>query len=161
MKFKTVGGLEFQADEDDSEFILNKKWYHFKTQSGYYIHTYNDSKNKKKIWLHRLLTNTNDTNLIIDHKNRDTTDNRKDNLRICTKKDNRYNSGPNYNNITGYKGVQLRKDTNKYRAVIRVEGKLINLGQFDNPKEAAIAYNEAAKKYFGEYAFLNEIDNEV
>jgi hypothetical protein len=159
MIFKTVGGMEFYADEEDRDFILSKKWYHFKSHSGYYIHTYlGEIRDKKKIWLHRFIMNINDKKLVVDHINRNTVDNRRKNLRICTLKNNNHNSGPNRTNITGYKGVQLRKDNGKYRAVIRINGKHISLGQFDTAIDAAKCFNDAAKKYHGEYAYLNKVE---
>jgi hypothetical protein len=62
------------------------------------------------------------------------------------------------------KGVVLVNDPKrkflKYRARIRVNTKLLHLGYFKTSREAAIAYNEAAIKYFGEYAYLNKITEE-
>jgi hypothetical protein len=61
------------------------------------------------------------------------------------------------NNTSGFKGVTWDKSRSKWKAHIHIERKIKNLGRFDSPEEAAIAYNEAALKYFGEFAFLNTI----
>ena len=97
---------------------------------------------------------------MVDHINRDKLDNRRENLRLCNMTESNRNRGPIHfkhsSSITSkYKGVHWSK--NKWRATIEVNGKKIYLGFFDNEQDAAIAYNEAAKKYFGDYAYLNEI----
>jgi AP2-like factor (euAP2 lineage) len=56
-----------------------------------------------------------------------------------------------------YKGVSFDKARLKWAAYIKYDGKVKNLGRFDNEEEAAVKYNEYASKYFGEHAFLNEI----
>lgn len=61
------------------------------------------------------------------------------------------------NNTSGYKGVS--RDRGRWRAYIRVNYKQIHLGNFRTKEEAARRYNEAALKYFGEFAELNEIPN--
>lgn len=91
----------------------------------------------------------------VDHINRDTLDNRRQNLRLATKKQNSRNRGLSRNNTSGYKGVSFNKRDKVYAAKIRVDNKLINLGNYKNILDAAKAYNEAATKYFGEFASLN------
>ena len=92
-----------------------------------------------------------DTN--VDHKNRDRLDNRRENLRICTDADNRANSGRRSDNTSGYKGV-FRKRTG-WQAQVKKGGKSVFCKTFRTPEEAARAYDEVAKKLFGEFANLN------
>jgi len=54
--------------------------------------------------------------------------------------------------------VYYRKDSNKWRSYIRYDNKRINLGTFEIEKDAAIAYNNAALKYYGEEAKINIIE---
>jgi hypothetical protein len=61
------------------------------------------------------------------------------------------------NNTSGYKGVSWNKQCSKWRAGIEVNGRGINLGDFDSKEDAARAYNEAAKRAWGDDAQLNEI----
>jgi len=97
----------------------------------------------------------------VDHINGDGLDNRRENLRLATNSQNQANSGIRRNNTTGYKGVSFHKTLGKWHATIMVKGKKKHLGYFDTPEEAAEAYNDAARKYFGEFAYLNEIEREL
>ena len=96
-------------------------------------------------------------NLDVDHINRVSTCNSKNNLRLATRSDNQRNKKIQRNNTSGYKGVCWDKARNKWKSGIHVNGKIINLGRFDTKEEAARVYNEAALKYFGEFAYLNVI----
>lgn len=92
----------------------------------------------------------------IDHINGEHFDCRKSNLRICTHSQNIANDGPKKNNKLGVKGVDFQQG--KYRATIRVNYKKIFIGYFDTLREAAVAWNEASKKFFGEFAYQNNIE---
>ncbi len=96
----------------------------------------------------------------IDHINRNPADNKWDNLRLANKSQNAHNTGPQKNNTSGYKGV-FRSGKNRWRSQILINGNFMHLGSFETKKEAARAYNKAAKQYIGEYAKLNEIKNVV
>lgn len=95
---------------------------------------------------------------MMDHINGNKLDNRRENLRFCTISQNIANRPISISNNTGYKGVGYRKDRKKYRARIKVNGKEIHLGYFDTPQEAARRYDQGAKTYFGEFAFLNQVE---
>jgi hypothetical protein len=88
---------------------------------------------------------------MVDHKNRNTLDCRRSNLRLATNEQNHANIKLPENNTSGVKGVYIKLD-GKYQARIRVNKKLITLGTFDTIEEAAAARREAAQKYFGEFA---------
>lgn len=99
-----------------------------------------------------------DDNHIIDHKNGNTLDNRRENLRICTYSENNRNRKQiSSNNKSGYKGVSWDKQKNKWRTCLNINKKQKHIGFFNDIIEAAKAYNEAAIKYFGEFAKLNKI----
>jgi len=94
--------------------------------------------------------------LYIDHKNRDSRDNRRANLRAAThtqNASNRVKVNKKYSSI--YKGVSWNKSSKKWFAVIKSNNRRMFLGYFDDEIEAAKAYDEAARKYHGEFACLN------
>ena len=87
----------------------------------------------------------------IDHINRIKADNKWCNLREATPSQNKINAIPRSNNTSGHQGITWRKNTRKWRARICVNYKRIHLGYFNNKKEAIIAYETAAKQYFGDF----------
>jgi hypothetical protein len=105
--------------------------------------------------MHRVILNA-PKGLMVDHINHDTLDNRKENLRIVTNQQNTFNQKLK-NHSSKYKGVTWNSNSEKWCARIR-HNKPIYLGLFKDEKEAGMAYNEGAKKYFGEFALLNDID---
>ena len=88
----------------------------------------------------------------IDHINMVKTDNRLENLRLATKQENSWNIGKHKRNASGYKGVQLRKDANRWQATIGVGRKNKYLGLFATPELAYQAYCKAALEMRGEFA---------
>lgn len=93
----------------------------------------------------------------IDHKDRNSLNNKWDNLRESTATQNCQNSTIQKNNTSGYTGVHFQRKNKKWVARIVVDGKRKALGCFLLAKDAAITHNIAAKKYFGEYPNLNII----
>jgi len=110
------------------------------------------SEGKNQIHMHREIINA-PADLQVDHINGNGLDNRRENLRLCTNAENARNRRLSKNNTTGYKGVDL--DANRYRAQIRVGQKFVYLGRFDDPIEAAKAYDAAAREHYGEFARTN------
>jgi hypothetical protein len=91
----------------------------------------------------------------VDHKNGNHLDNRRLNLRLATNQQNQCNRGPQCNNTSGYKGVTWHKYDQRWKAQIWVNQKNHNLGSFDDPVEAAKAYDAAALELHGRFARLN------
>ncbi len=83
----------------------------------------------------------------------------KENCRWCTHKQQSMNRKKRKDSVHKYKGIaRTNNKKNPYRSHIQVDSKRVNLGVFKTEEEAALAYNEAAKKYFGEFAILNVIE---
>jgi hypothetical protein len=96
--------------------------------------------------------------LCVDHINHDGLDNRRCNLRICTQRENSSNMRAHRDSNSPFKGVCYEKAFSRWRASIGFKGVTIYLGIFPSEIDAALAYNEAALKYHGEFACLNDVD---
>ena len=105
--------------------------------------------------LHRLLMNPKDDE-VIDHKNHNKFDNRRCNLRVCTKQQNSMNQSKQRRNTTSiYKGVCFNKQNRKWVVQIRINRKQKHIGYYESEEEAAIAYDKYAILHFGEFAKTN------
>jgi hypothetical protein len=93
--------------------------------------------------------------VLVDHKNGDTLDNRRSNLRLATHTQNMQNRRKRKNTASKYVGMWRDKERNQWAVRLTFNKKKIWLGRFDSEIEAAKAYDRAAKKYFGEFARLN------
>jgi hypothetical protein len=114
------------------------------------------SDNTKKVRLHREITAA-PKGLFVDHRNGDSLDNRRANLRIATRSQNMQNTHRKnkHKTTSQFVGVWLSKDRGLWCAKITSNGKKIFLGRFVNEIDAAKAYDAAARKYHGEFARLN------
>ena len=108
------------------------------------------NRERKVIHMHRRVMKY-DGELFVDHENGNGLDNRKANLRLATMSQNCCNRK---RDSSKYKGV-VRKPNNKFEVCIKYHGKRIYLGLYGNETDAARAYDEAAKHYYGEFAVLN------
>ncbi len=144
------------VDDEDYERVNQYKW--CINSNGYAVTSYRDSNGKRKAMkMHRFILNLNKGDSLVDHRDTIRINNQKYNLRVASFVENLRNQKINKNNKSGFKGVRLHKPSSLYIAQIGINGKQKHIGYFKCPVEAAKAYNEAAIKYFGEFAQLNEI----
>lgn len=152
----------FFIDGEDFVKVKEYTWwlnYSKHTDSFYIDSEYRNNKKRVKIKLHRYLVNC-PKGMVVDHIDGNTLNNCRSNLRICKLSENSRNRRDTPSSSI-YKGVFLIKRDNVYTAAIRYKNNLIYLGRFKNEVNAAKAYNEAAIKYFGEFARLNVITEDV
>ena len=150
LESKKHGTKECIIDKDCYEKVNFTRWQILKRGHLFHVQSCSDHN----IYIHRILLPDAE---IVDHINGDGLDNRMCNLRKATKTTNAQNR-----RVTPgtYKGVMLDRFTGKYKVRIKLNKKEIIVGYFLTPIEAASAYNEAALKYFGEFARLNIIDDD-
>lgn len=153
------GEFKFLIDDEDYEKVMMFKWQVRKNHhyDKFYIGTNKQIKNVRTNYeLARYIMNA-EKGKYVDHINGNPLDNRKANLRICTIAENNRNTNKRIDGVTSnYKGVCWKPRSRKYGAQINFNRKKIHLGYFDNEDQAAIAYNIAAVKYFGEFARPND-----
>lgn len=148
-------GKKAIVDDDMYKLLNGFEWqYH---HSGYAMRNYKMRGKTIMVLMHRQIMIPLKGQMI-DHINGNKLDNRKENLRICTSSQNLANSRKHKDgNTSQYKGVYFDKQSGRWRSELTVMGARKRLGCFDNEKDAALAYNQAALFYFGEYSRLNEI----
>ncbi len=151
------------VDDEDFERINQHKWQAVKWKGTFYA-----SRSIRKpdgarymLFMHRAVMGTPE-NMQTDHIECEGPDygldNRKSNLRICTRAQNGQNRISYKNSASKYKGVNKRSKGTKWQASIRVDKKLISLGVYHHERDAAQAYNEAALKHFGPFARINKLE---
>lgn len=159
-KKKGIEKHEILIDDQDFELINQYVWWVVKGKNGIlYARGHLRGKkgeDRKMVFMHQVIMQ--DTK--IDHENRNGLDNQRNNLRKCNDSQNLGNSiarmGRKFKGV--FKGVPRARKP--WRAQIQVNGKFHCLGHFWTQEEAALAYNEAAKRYFGKFALLNEVSHE-
>ena len=135
------------VDDEDYDFLNQFKWHY---SNGYASKSHGKRPNRKKLTMHTLLLGAKE-GFMIDHKNRNTLDNQKENLRHVTNSQNQMNAKKSKKNgvsLSQYKGVTVNKP---FRATIGRK----TIGYFDTELEAAQAYDKFAKALYGEFANLN------
>lgn len=150
MKTILIKTREVKIDDEDYEYTTSLRW---RISPDGYVHA--QDENRKDVRLHRIVMKA-PKGLEVDHINHDTLDNRKENLRLCNRWQNKANTRPIRTNTSGFKGVSKHKG--KWQASIRVMGKLLYLGRYDTKELAAASYNEAAQEHFGDFAWLNPLE---
>lgn len=147
-------GMIALVDLEDFDFLNQWSWTARPSGKHYYAQRKRWVNGKKKyIKMHRLIMNAPD-NMVVDHINRNTLDCRKSNMRLCTIAQN--NCNRKASGKSKYLGVSIKN--NKPIAQIKHNNKVYHLGTFESEESAALAYNEAALKYHGEFANLNVVE---
>ena len=145
---------------DDEDYDQLAQWHWTKSTRGYAHRVGKKSDGNRRgryISLHRQILGVTDPKVEIDHINHNTLDNRKSNLRICSRSQNMANQRLCSDSTSKVKGVSWYKPLMKWRVQIKVSGTKKHIGYFDSKYSAALAYNKAAKKHFGVFALLNEV----
>ena len=149
----------WKMDKDDVH-LLNNKYWHINKRG--YVCGDQETINGKKIIrkLHRIILNAKPHEQI-DHINGIKSDNTRNNLRIATNRQNSINRPPNKNNKSGYKGVSWNNQHKKWCSALSIDKKFVHFQYHDCKHKAALAYNRAVNKHYGEFAWLNTIASDI
>lgn len=139
----------FKIDLCDLDIIKNYYWR--VATNGYIISSKVIDGKTNLIYLHRYLMSPSD-DCVVDHIDGDTTNNLRNNLRICTQDCNAKNHKVPITSMSGVCGVVRSSNGKKWIAQIWHNNKNVRLGRFDTFEEACAARKAAEEKYFGEYA---------
>ncbi len=145
----------FVFDLEDLDKVRQFCW---KVNNRGYVLSYTPSVNGKRhsISLHRLIMDCKDPNMVVDHINHNTSDNRKENLRVCTHEQNSHNTQPTSYNKSGVRGVRFNKECNKWEVGFTLNKKHRIIGYFDNISDAILLRKQYEEKYYGEYAYKGD-----
>jgi hypothetical protein len=146
-----TGGLSALVDDADYAALAKYRWCAMRSGRNCYAMRHRSGRG---VYMHRQVMGL----LVgweVDHINHNGLDNRRRNLRLCTRRENAHNRLGCRNGSSRYKGVSLYKPTGKWRAKISSDGKSFYIGSFASQARAAKAYDDKAKELFGEFAHLN------
>lgn len=152
------------VDDDLYPQLSQYKWYTMKPGQSALWYAYRmvrvgPRKEGKRITylLHReILGLSKGDGLSVDHINGDGLDNRRANLRRATQQQNCFNKTKSRGS-SKFKGVYWHAERECWRAAIWKDRRIFPLGRFSNERDAALAYNAAAVRMFGDFAHLNEV----
>lgn len=148
---------EFIIDKEDLQRIKYLKW---RIDSQNRIKTGNHTNTRPTIELARMIMNCRDENLVVDHINGNSLDNRKSNLRICTQSENVKNQRLNKYNTSEFAGVSYDKARLRWTAEIRNNNKRTHLKRWKRKSEAVYARYVAEQILFKEFR-NTENDNKI
>lgn len=147
-------GFTAIIDANDAELVSGRSWFALvspNSKAVYAVTNVRSPSGTKCIYMHRLISPPPE-GMTVDHKNGDGLDNRKKNLRHADQKQNHRNVSIRSDNASGQKGVYWNKRRKKWHARIKIDGRYICLGMFDDISLAGQAYKTAAKLLHGDFA---------
>lgn len=146
-----------EVDEEDYYYLLGFDWFSMGKDRRYVGYPSRDGDRRTTVFMHTVVAKRMGLNSeMTDHRDRNPRNNRRTNLRESDHVTNQQNAQKRAATTTSkYKGVYWRHDRSRWEAVIWVKKERIRLGLHETEGQAAFAYNQAAKLYFGDFACLN------
>jgi len=124
------------------------------SRNGYVYFNTDENGHRQRHYLHRWVMRA-PAGLDVDHINGDRQDNRKKNLRLCSRSQNMQKAKKRSGTKSRFRGLSWDRTRQKWMVTIQADAKLTYIGRFDDEEEAARAYDAAAKRLHGEFANLN------
>lgn len=148
------------VDDSDYEWLSRQRWL---VVDGRRCYARSFFKSRRGVYMHRLILGVeHQPSIQVDHKDGNSLNNQRSNLRLATQSQNQQNRGLSANNTSGFKGVQRRvhryndgRELERWHAHFKHNNKQIWVGTFNNAIDAAKAYDQRAREVFGEFAYLN------
>lgn len=146
-------GYSAIIDDEDYSKVGHLKWCFC---NGYASRAVRTHGKKQTVYMHRVILDA-PQGMDVDHKNHDTLDNRRENIWICTRRENLQNLKHKTRIMagSGYKGVYPHR--NKWQVKVSMNGTEMHVGIYDTKQEAALYYNVAAQLFLGKNTYLNAI----
>ncbi|NJL24591.1 MAG: hypothetical protein HC902_05085 [Calothrix sp. SM1_5_4] len=152
--------MKVKIDREDRERVEKHSWRVTEGTTGRrrVVTSIREGRVVRSVTLGKYLMNPPKGKQVYPRRFNDGLDYRKDNLIVCTLQERqRLLPKKRLGGSSTYRGVSYSKTDGKWRAGIEVDGRSINLGHFTNEDDAALAYNKAARKHFGEMAYQNQV----
>ncbi len=150
------------VDDADAALVRRHSWRLLSARGGLLKYAQTTAKKRPHrytLHMHRLVMGLpKGDRITVDHINHNGLDNRRANLRLATRYEQNHNRRQSLTVGAPFKGVKYNRRTKRYEPRIMVKGTRHYLGGFATAEEAAMRYNVAARKYHGEFAFLNHVE---
>lgn len=147
----TIGSTKFLFDTEDLPLAESREWYCDK--DGYLVSCYYYNGRRRFVRFHRIVIDAKPQQ-IVDHINGNRADNRKANLRCCSRAENGRNRKVCLGNKSGVTGVFYDRERQKWSANIVFNSKRVFLGRYDNKDDAIQARLLKEKELYREFAPL-------
>lgn len=142
------------VDDTDYEQLSQYSWRYLSRSPGYAIRDAGPDARPSTVLMHRQILQA-PPGVEVDHRNHNTLDNRRENLRLATRSQQAANQRKRAGMTSRYKGVSWDQKAMKWRVTIETGGRKSTVGWYADETEAARAYDGVARLLFGEHACLN------
>lgn len=158
-EIETTRGYKALVDDIDFEFLSQ---FHWRYHRGYAVRGKYDKATEKRLWigmhqtvLERKLGHKPTKGQECDHRDCNRLNNTRNNLRLATHSQNMANIPKRLGKSSRFRGVSWYKRLGKWQTLIRINGKQVHIGLFNDEEAAARVYDQQALLVFGEFACLN------
>ena len=160
-RYFKIGRQRVKIDSEDFDRVSSHTWrirYRKETDKSSIITSVRTPKGPRNVSLGQFLMKPPKGKVVYPRRFFEGFDYRKENLIVCSVREKQMMFPKRRKDLSSsYRGVSYLKTANAWRASIKVHGRSINLGNFATEGKAALAYNQASKKYFGENGYQNTI----